>query len=137
MSIALSKHKFSSCGFPKSNSPCFYIFEIPSKQSVKSDAVSGFDYHSQVNYSLIQFQIYHLGLACDDRRFEILEGRCVNPAVPGAIPNWFGAPSYKLLPPTEDLFKAHNHSLLITRLNGLCRIAHVTRLFWLFVVFII
>ena len=47
-----------------------------------------------------------LGLECNERRFSIIEGRCVNPAVPGAIPNWFGAPAYKLLPPTEDLFRA-------------------------------
>ena len=46
------------------------------------------------------------GLECNEQRFEILEGLCVNPAVPGALPNWFGAPAYKLLPPTEDLFKA-------------------------------
>ena len=47
-----------------------------------------------------------LGLDCNEQRFSIIEGRCVNPAVPGAIPNWFGAPAYKLLPPTEDLFRA-------------------------------
>ena len=30
----------------------------------------------------------------------------MNPAVPGAIPNWVGAPTYRLLDPTPDLFRA-------------------------------
>ena len=57
-------------------------------------------------YSLSMICHPLLGLECNERRFSIIEGRCVNPAVPGAIPNWFGAPAYKLLPPTEDLFRA-------------------------------
>ena len=46
------------------------------------------------------------GRECNDLRFSILEGRCINPAIPGAIPNWKGAPSYRLLKQTEDLFPA-------------------------------
>ena len=30
----------------------------------------------------------------------------MNPAVPGAIPNWVGAPTYRLQDPTPDLFRA-------------------------------
>ena len=46
------------------------------------------------------------GNECNDRRFAIIEGVCVNPAVPGAIPNWIGAATYRLSEPTEDLFRA-------------------------------
>lgn len=45
-------------------------------------------------------------IECDDRYFSILEGSCIDPAVPGAIPNWFGAPAVKLLDTTKDLFPA-------------------------------
>ena len=46
------------------------------------------------------------GRECNDKRFAIIVGQCINPAVPGAIPNWRGAPPYRLLEPTTDLFKA-------------------------------
>ncbi len=48
------------------------------------------------------------GRECNDLRFSILVGRCINPNVPGAIPNWKGAPSFRVLKPTpdEDLFPA-------------------------------
>ena len=47
-----------------------------------------------------------IGRECNDKRFEIIVGECVNPAVPGAIPNWFGAPAFRLLDKTEQLFPA-------------------------------
>ncbi len=31
----------------------------------------------------------------------IQEGKCIDVSVPGAIPNWFGAPVVKLDPPTQ------------------------------------
>jgi len=43
---------------------------------------------------------------CDERYFSIEEGVCIDVSVPGAIPNWFGAPAVKLDPPTEVLFPA-------------------------------
>lgn len=43
---------------------------------------------------------------CNEKRFSIIVGKCINPAVPGAIPNWFGAPPYRLLEPTNQLFEA-------------------------------
>jgi len=43
---------------------------------------------------------------CDDRYFSIEEGKCIDVTVPGAIPNWVGAPIVKLEPPTELLFPA-------------------------------
>ena len=46
------------------------------------------------------------GYECNERRFSIIEGQCVNPAVPGAIPNWAGAPTYRLIEATPDLFRA-------------------------------
>ena len=46
------------------------------------------------------------GHECNALRFSILVGRCINPSVPGAIPNWRGAPSFRLLEPTKDLFPA-------------------------------
>ena len=55
---------------------------------------------------LRSFFVVFTGYECDDRRFSIIEGQCVNPAVPGAIPNWAGAPTYRLLDPTPDLFRA-------------------------------
>ena len=33
---------------------------------------------------------------CDDRFFSIQDGKCIDVSVPGAIPNWFGAPSVRL-----------------------------------------
>ena len=33
---------------------------------------------------------------CDDKFFSIQEGKCIDVSVPGAIPNWFGAPVVKL-----------------------------------------
>jgi len=45
-------------------------------------------------------------LECDDKYFSIQEGKCIDISVPGAIPNWFGAPAVKLESPTRDLFKA-------------------------------
>lgn len=43
---------------------------------------------------------------CDDSYFSIQEGKCIDVSVPGAIPNWFGAPVVKLLDPTERLVPA-------------------------------
>jgi len=43
---------------------------------------------------------------CDDKYFSIQEGKCIDVSVPGAIPNWFGAPAVKLLDPTIDLVTA-------------------------------
>ena len=40
---------------------------------------------------------------CDDAFFSIQEGECIDVSVPGAIPNWVGAPVVKLLPPTPKL----------------------------------
>ena len=59
--------------------------------------------HQKPNDDLLlhSILIFVKGLECNDQRFEILEGLCVNPDVPGAIPNWVGAPAYKLLPKTE------------------------------------
>jgi len=45
-------------------------------------------------------------LECDEKYFSIQEGKCIDVSVPGAIPNWFGAPAVKLLDPTADLFAA-------------------------------
>jgi len=45
-------------------------------------------------------------LECDDKYFSIQEGKCIDISVPGAIPNWFGAPAVKLESPTRDLFTA-------------------------------
>ena len=45
-------------------------------------------------------------MECDDKYFSIQEGKCIDISVPGAIPNWFGAPAVKLEPPTRDLFPA-------------------------------
>jgi len=45
-------------------------------------------------------------LECDDKYFSIQEGKCIDVSVPGAIPNWFGAPAVKLEPATQDLFDA-------------------------------
>ena len=46
------------------------------------------------------------GVECDDKYFSIQEGKCIDVSVPGAIPNWFGAPAVKLLDPTKDLVPA-------------------------------
>jgi len=43
---------------------------------------------------------------CDDRYFSIEEGKCIDVSVPGAIPNWIGAPVVKLEKPTEFLTQA-------------------------------
>jgi len=43
---------------------------------------------------------------CDDKYFSIQNGKCIDVTVPGAIPNWFGAPAVKLEEPTADLFPA-------------------------------
>ena len=43
---------------------------------------------------------------CDDAFFTIQEGKCIDVSVPGAIPNWLGAPVVKLLPPTPKLLPA-------------------------------
>ena len=43
---------------------------------------------------------------CDDRYFSIQEGKCIDVSVPGAIPNWSGAPVVKLLDPTPQLLPA-------------------------------
>ena len=43
---------------------------------------------------------------CDDAFFSIQEGKCIDVSVPGAIPNWLGAPVVKLLPPTPKLLPA-------------------------------
>ena len=48
----------------------------------------------------------YIGRACNDKRFEIIVGKCINPQVPGAIPNWFGAPAFRLLEKTQQLFPA-------------------------------
>ena len=50
--------------------------------------------------------IYKIGRECNDKRFEIIVGKCINPQVPGAIPNWFGAPAFRVLEKTEQLFPA-------------------------------
>ena len=46
---------------------------------------------------------------CDERFFSIQDGKCIDVSVPGAIPNWFGAPAVKL----GDYF------------NWKCRIIHL------------
>ena len=46
------------------------------------------------------------GLECDTKYFSILDGQCIDPSVPGAVPNWFGAPAVQLLDPNPDLFPA-------------------------------
>ena len=51
-------------------------------------------------------QIPLTGNECNDLRFSIITGSCINPAVPGAIPDWKGAPSYRLQRLTDDLFPA-------------------------------
>lgn len=33
---------------------------------------------------------------CDDRFFSLQEGQCIDVSVPGAIPNWHGAPIVRL-----------------------------------------
>ena len=38
----------------------------------------------------------YLGVECDDRYFSLEDGTCIDVSVPGAIPNWFGAPAVKL-----------------------------------------
>jgi len=43
-------------------------------------------------------------LECNDRYFSLEEGTCIDVSVPGAIPNWEGAPAVKLEKPTELLF---------------------------------
>jgi len=43
---------------------------------------------------------------CDDKYFSIQEGKCIDVSVPGAIPNWFGAPTVKLEEANPDLFPA-------------------------------
>jgi len=43
---------------------------------------------------------------CDDKYFSIQEGKCIDVTVPGAIPNWFGAPAVKLEESTAELFEA-------------------------------
>ena len=43
---------------------------------------------------------------CDDEYFSIQEGKCIDVSVPGAIPNWEGAPVVKLLQPTAELLEA-------------------------------
>ena len=35
------------------------------------------------------------GLECNDKFYSIEEGKCIDVTVPGAIPNWFGAPAVK------------------------------------------
>ena len=47
-----------------------------------------------------------LEFECDDRYFSIQEGKCIDVSVPGAIPNWAGAPVVKLLEPTPKLLPA-------------------------------
>jgi len=49
-----------------------------------------------------KYNLACLGHECNDLRFSILAGTCINPAVPGAIPNWKGAPAHRLLPPTKE-----------------------------------
>jgi len=43
---------------------------------------------------------------CNEKYFSIQEGKCIDVTVPGAIPNWFGAPAVKLEEPTAELFPA-------------------------------
>ena len=43
---------------------------------------------------------------CDDKFFSIQEGKCIDVSVPGAIPNWAGAPVVKLMEPTPRLLPA-------------------------------
>jgi hypothetical protein len=43
---------------------------------------------------------------CDDKYFSLKEGTCIDKSVPGAVPNWFGAPTVYLDEPTEVLFPA-------------------------------
>jgi len=45
-------------------------------------------------------------LECDEKFYSIEEGKCIDVTVPGAIPNWFGAPAVKLEDPETDLFEA-------------------------------
>ena len=35
------------------------------------------------------------GLECDEKFYSIEEGKCIDVTVPGAIPNWLGAPAVK------------------------------------------
>jgi len=43
---------------------------------------------------------------CDDKYFSIEEGKCIDVSVPGAIPNWKGAPAVRLEDPETKLYDA-------------------------------
>eukprot|EP00090_Calanus_glacialis_P046480 TRINITY_DN9154_c0_g1_i1.p1 TRINITY_DN9154_c0_g1~~TRINITY_DN9154_c0_g1_i1.p1 ORF type:complete len:403 (-),score=92.87 TRINITY_DN9154_c0_g1_i1:93-1301(-) len=65
-------------------------------------------------------------LECDDKYFSIQEGKCIDVSVPGAIPNWFGAPVVKLLEETSDLFPApvcRNKGAAVRLYDNTCRCA--------------
>ena len=66
------------------------------------------------------------GLECDDEYFSIQEGKCIDVSVPGAIPNWLGAPVVKLLEETPDLFPApvcKNKGAAVRLYDNTCRCA--------------
>jgi len=61
---------------------------------------------------------------CDDKYFSIQEGKCIDVSVPGAIPNWFGAPAVKLLNPTTGLVPApvcKNKGAAVRLYDNTCR----------------
>ena len=64
------------------------------------------------------------GVECDDKYFSIQEGKCIDVSVPGAIPNWFGAPAVKLLNPTTGLVPApvcKNKGAAVRLYDNTCR----------------
>ena len=66
-------------------------FELPIEIHVCS-FINDFDAHDD---HLINTDSSLTGLECNDKFYSIEEGKCIDVTVPGAIPNWFGAPAVK------------------------------------------
>lgn len=63
---------------------------------------------------------------CDHKYFSIEEGKCIDVSVPGAIPNWKGAPAVKLEDPEPNLFDApvcRNKGAAVRLYDNTCRCA--------------
>ena len=87
------------------------------------DCLEGCHGTSKLEGFLVKIFNYH-SLECDDKYFSIQEGKCIYVSVPGAIPNWFGAPAVKLLDSTTGLVPAKtckNKGAAVRLYDNTCR----------------
>ena len=87
------------------------------------DCLEGCHGTSKLEGFLVKIFNYH-SLECDDKYFSIQEGKCIDVSVPGAIPNWFGAPAVKLLDSTTGLVPAKtckNKGAAVRLYDNTCR----------------